>query len=473
MKFIMLYKQKSLKTICKPVHHIVRNLYLMIPPPFRPGPFRQTSNLLKHSQGWDRKRHREYQVAQLRKLLHHSYNNVRYYRRVFDERSLKVEDFSQIEDLQRLPFLTKTQIIENSDDLISANFGHLRIRELNTGGSSGNPMSFFNQRGYSEGRELAFILRLWERCGYRRGEKRMVLRGPVVSTKSKFKYDHVTKELLCSSFHTDDEHLYSYYKELKKRDISYLHAHVSTAVLFAKFLSENGLKHKLKAVLAASEKVYPFQRKLLEETFETRVFSWYGQSEQVVLAGECEFSNSYHVFPEYGITELIDEHGNLITTPGKWGEIIGTGFNNYVMPFIRYRTGDIACYSGRPCSCGRQYPLFGNIEGRTYEYIYTEDGRLISLTSLIFGQHFEAFKRISRIQIFQEERGKIEIRIAKQPGYSQTDELEIMTAIKAAVGSRLELKFRYVTDIPLTSAGKHQFLIQKIPSAQFFSASSK
>ena len=98
---------------------------------------------------------------------------------------------------------------------------------------------------------------------------------------------------------------------------------------------------------------------------------------------------------------------------------------------------------------------------------------VLMLTALIFGQHFESFKRIRRIQIFQEERGKIEIRIAKQPGYSQTDELEIMTAIKAAVGSGLELKFRYVTDIPLTSAGKHQFLIQKIPSALFSSASSE
>jgi len=440
----------------------VKNLYLAIPHSFRFGTFRKTRKLLKQSQWWSKKELKEYQMRELRKLLHHAYKNVKYYRKMFDENGFKVKDFCNTKDLQKLPFLTKDIIRKNFRDLIASNFSPLRLRRVTTGGSSGTPLNFLNQRGYSEAREQAFILTSWERCGFRAGEKRIVLRGPIITGKTGMKYKHNTKELFCSSYQTDDQHLFSYYKEMKKRDIRFMHAHVSSAVTFANYLVRKGLKHQLKAVLAASEKVYPVQRQLLQKAFDTRVFSFYGLTEQVVSAAECEYSDFFHIFAEYGFTELIDENGKTINTPGQIGEIVGTGFNNYVMPLIRYRTGDTAKYTHQNCTCGRNYELFEDIEGRTYEYIHTEDGRIISLTALIFGQHFEAFARIKKMQLYQDTKGKIEIRIIKHTDYTGKDEFEIKSTIEKAVGSGLELDFHYVDDIPQTPIGKHKFLIQKL-----------
>ena len=105
-------------------------------------------------------------------------------------------------------------------------------------------------------RELAFIHRLWNRVGFNRKNKRAVLRGPIVTGKKKFNYDPLTKELLLSSYHTDDEHFFSYYEEIKRRNIKYLHAHISSAVTFANFLIKKKLKLPLKAVLGASENVF-------------------------------------------------------------------------------------------------------------------------------------------------------------------------------------------------------------------------
>ena len=63
----------------------------------------------------------------------------------------------------------------------------------------------------------------------------------------------------------------------------------------------------VRAILCGSENIYKPQRRLLKDVFKGRVYSWYGHSEQVSLAGECEKSSYYHIFPEYGITELIGQ----------------------------------------------------------------------------------------------------------------------------------------------------------------------
>ena len=62
------------------------------------------------------------------------------------------------------------------------------------------------------------------------------------------------------------------------------------------------------------------------------------------------------------------------------------------------------------------------------------------------------------------------MRIVKHPGYTNRDEREIRETVEKAVVSGLELKFHYVGDIPQTSRGKHQFLIQKLPIPDFAAA---
>lgn len=89
---------------------------------------------------------------------------------------------------------------------------------------------------------------------------------------------------------------------------------------------------KLKAILFASESIYRWEWEVTKEIFNFRIFIHYGMAEKVVLAGECENTHNYNCLPQYSITE-IDANTN---------EIIGTSLLNYVNPFIRYSTTDIA-----------------------------------------------------------------------------------------------------------------------------------
>jgi phenylacetate-CoA ligase len=446
----------------KKIINQIKNFYYIIPPSYRPGPFDEIKSFLDTSEFWSEKQHIQYQTMQMEKLIQHAYKNVPYYQKIFKQRGLTPKDFGSVEDLQKLPILTKEIVRNNIDDLLAVNYKRYQLMRSSTGGSEGRPLKFYEQRFFSEIKELAFIYKLWERVGFNPNDKKAVLRGPVIDRKRKLKYDPIRKELLLSSYHTDDEHLYEFYSEILKRKIKFLHAHISAALTFANFIIKNNLKLSLKAVLGASENVFPAHRELIQQAFSTRLFTFYGLSEHVVMAGECEFSNSYHIFPQYGITELIDENGKEINSYGSVGEIVGTGFNNYIIPFIRYKTGDLAQFTKLECECGRKYKTFKNIEGRSNEYIYTLDGRKITTTGLIFGRKLKAYQNIKAIQIYQDKVGIIELRIVKKSKYSKRDENELREAIKKAVNSGIIINYKYLDKISLTNQGKHKNVIQKI-----------
>ena len=134
------------------------------------------------------------------------------------------------------------------------------------------------------------------------------------------------------------------------------------------------------------------------------------------------------------------------------------------MPFIRYKTGDMAEYKEGYCeNCGRKYKILAQVQGRTYEYVINSEGNKISLTGLVFGQHFEAFTHIKKMQLHQREAGKIRIKIVPGQGYSSINEVEITQKISAASNGKVEVvSFDYVDDIPPTEGGKHKFLINNI-----------
>ena len=448
----------------EPIQYSLGSVYGSIPYSWREGQiYRETLRFLQDTQNWSKEKLKEYQFGEIFKLLKHSYINVPYYRNLFDKHGINIQKIQNFSDLKVIPFLTKEIIRENLDDLRARNFDKSFFEPVTTGGSSGTPLSFFMQRGYSRPRENAFIAAIWQRIGYSmNNDKRMILRGPIVDNNSHMQYKPASKELICSTYHLVDEHILSCLERMKSDNIQYIHGHISSVTLFARFLIENETTYPLKAVLGASEKVFSFQREMINKAFQCRLFTWYGQSEQVVLAGECEFSNQYHIQPEYGFTELIDKVGNQIQDGDETGEIVGTSFNNFVMPLIRYRTGDIGRYGSGSCPCGREFDLFDRIDGRIYEYIWTKDNRKISLTGLIFGQHYKAFERIEKMQIAQEEKGEIEIRIVQSRSYTQQDEMEIRSVITKAVQSGLQISFNYLDEINATNSGKHQFLIQNI-----------
>ena len=98
----------SAKSLPYSLKQELKYVHAVIPLPIRCGKvFSETYAFLQKSQWWSRERLEEYLLQQLSKLLHHAYENVPYYLRVFDERGLKPKDIQDFKDLQQLPYLIK------------------------------------------------------------------------------------------------------------------------------------------------------------------------------------------------------------------------------------------------------------------------------------------------------------------------------------------------------------------------------
>ena len=438
-----------------------------IPPRFRYGRvFWDTYYFLQESQWWSWEELRDYQMQQLEKLLKHAYENVPYYRKVFDERGLKLKDIQDFDDLRKLPYLTKEIIQENLSDLVARNYPKSKLRYSTTGGSVGIPLGFYHEKGVSEAKERAFIITLWHRVNFKMGDRCVVLRGNVVHSANKGKfweYDPLNKNLVLSSYHMTDETLPKYIAKIREFRPDFIQAYPSAITILARFMGKDDIKpfSSVKALLCGSENLYSWQRGLLEEVFQCKIYSWYGHSEQAALAGECEKSTYYHIFPEYGIVELIKKDGNPATNEDELGEIVATGFNNCVMPFIRYRTMDLAVPSNSRCSCGRNYSLVKRVEGRVQELIMSKDGTLIPHVTWI---HEAEWKRIKQIQLLQEKQGEIVIQIVTDTFYSEREiERYVLGLYRPKFEGLCEISVRFVDHIPRTKSGKFRFLVQKLP----------
>lgn len=430
--------------------------------------FKKTYDLLKKSQYWSTDQLQEYQLEQLNKLIIHAYENVPYYKRVFNERGLRPKDIQDFKDLEQLPFLTRDLVRENFKDLCSRKHSPNQFQRVTTGGSSGVPLELYLESGVTDAKEWAFMKTQWDRVGYRFRDKCAMFRGykVPVSNNTFWKSQLFGRWLLFSSYDINDQNISSYIKKLKVYAPKYIQAYPSAISLLANNINDNNIRDvpSIKAILCGSENLYSNQRKLLEETFNTRVYSWYGLTEKVVLAGECEVSNHYHVFPEYGITELVDETGNTIKT--GMGEIVGTGFNNYAMPLIRYKTGDVGVLVDKKCECGREYPLLEGVEGRIQEVVITKNKTKMALNPLFFGQHMNAYSNIKEFQVIQEKKGELIINIVKSKKYNYVDEEEILNTIVDVSNNQFDVIFNYTDSIPKTERGKHKFLVQKMNIAE-------
>ena len=220
-------------------------------------------------------------------------------------------------------------------------------------------------------------------------------------------YDPILRHHYYSNSHMTDENMERYLEHMA-RSVRFLHVYPSSVARWRdSVLARDGVRRRISAASSPeSEIVYPEQRQMVEEVFGCRYFSCYGHTEKLVLAAECEQSTDYHVWPTYGYFELLDEAGRPVTTPGQRGEIVGTGFINTVMPFIRYRTGDWATYVGDRCeACGREHPIIRDIRGhRTQEMLLASRWPEISWTAL--NMHDDTFVHVRQFQFLQDTPGQ-------------------------------------------------------------------
>ncbi|HUT00268.1 MAG TPA: phenylacetate--CoA ligase family protein, partial [Candidatus Thermoplasmatota archaeon] len=336
-------------------------------------PYKKTYNFIKDSEWWTAEKIQQYQWERLLLLLRHAYEHVPYYKKLFRTQGITPNDIQSLQDFQQLPFLTKEIVQDHANELKATNYPAYAFEETNTGGSTGFLLRFPVEKGVWYAKHLAYITALFERGGCQTMDKSV----QIIGREKPWEYRLIPRTLLLSSYKMTERNLLIYLQKIKQLQPSYFIGYPSAITLLATYMKHHDIELKgLKAIFCFGETIYDWQRDLLETFFNCRVHGQYGHREQCVLAGTCEKSNFYHIFPDYGYVELIDRNGKPVTQDGQSGEIVATGFHTGIFPFIRYKTRDIATYSAHHCECGRQSLLFQSIEGRVQDFMVSKTKRL-------------------------------------------------------------------------------------------------
>jgi phenylacetate-CoA ligase len=429
--------------------------------------FRKNCAFLQDAQRWPAEHARLYQWEKLQGILRLAYEKAPFYRRAFDALGVRPEDIRTREDMGRLPLIDKRIVGANLSDMCTKSIREGGIDFGSTGGVSGSPLHFYLDAQRSS-IEYAYLTTSWQRVGYRPSMPMAVLRGRVVRADRMgfhHEYDPILRHHYYSSFHMSDLNMRHYLEHMATIGPCFLHVYPSSVAALARFCHHARLlpPANIQGIIAESEIVYPEQRKMVEEVFGCRYFSSYGHSEKLVLAAECEHCTDYHVWPTYGYFELLGDNGDLVTTPGQRGEIVGTGFINTVMPFIRYRTGDWATYVGDRCdACGREHILLRDIRGhRTQEVLIAADGSEISWTAL--NMHDDTFAHVRQFQFLQETPGRAVLRVVPAPGFGEADAGRIQRQLGRKLEDRITFTIELIEAIPLSARGKAIYVDQRIP----------
>ena len=198
----------------------------------------------------------------------------------------------------------------------------------------------------------------------------------------------------------------------------------------------------------------------MDEKLNAKVFDKYGSREFSGIAYQCAEGRNFHVQDESYVVEILIDGRQAL--PGEVGELVITDLNNFSVPLIRYRIGDLAlAVEQAPCACGRNHSQIGMISGRTQALVLCQNG--VWLPGTFFAHFFQDFQfAIQHFQIIQEVSGAFRINLIPTPRYTPEIESEIRHGLSRFTGSSTTIEFVQVKEIPMERTGKRTPVISKV-----------
>ena len=393
-------------------------------------------------------------------------------------RPLLKQDLGPRELLMRLPLTSKLDIKTQLTSYVSTAAKASDRLKMFTGGSIATPMCFYAHKHVTRPKENAFFEDFDRRAGWRPGDVVLSLKGRSVPGagepgKPLGVYEPIKRHLILCSDHLEHRFMPQYVEALRKWQPTFIHAYPSALYPLARWLEAEpapDIVERVRGIVLTSEPAYPYQLELYRRVFRCSVTAGYGHTERALLASTMPDDDRFFFWPLYGHLELVDDRGNAITRPGVLGEIVGTTFDNEVMPLVRYRTGDFGAWGDRPHPKLADWPVLGRIEGRLQEFVVCYDKRLISLNSLS-ATHFPALSKIDAMQYEQLEPGKVTVHVVTREPLLPTEREAIELAMANKAQGGCSFRVVRVPTIERTCRGKHRMMLQRLDLSPFLAAS--
>ncbi|UVE52367.1 phenylacetate--CoA ligase (plasmid) [Haloferax larsenii] len=315
---------------------------------------------------------REVQDERLQKTVQNAYENVEFYREVFDEHGLTPDDIQSVEDLSKLPFTTKEDFRDHYPTGMFAREMDDVVRIHASSGTTGKPKIV----GYTQD-----DLDVWSKA---------VARCLVASGLGS---DDVVQNAYGYGLFTGGLGLHQGIEELgatvipigggnTQRQVEMLadlgsdaiSCTPSYALYLAEVADDMGYDIKdlpLRVVIFGAEPCTEPMREEIEERLGVKGIDIYGLSEIVGpgVSIECEEQNGLHIWEDYFYPEVVDPNTGEPVEEGEEGELVLTTLAKDALPVLRYRTGDLTTLNYDTCECGRTCVRMDNITGRADDLI--------------------------------------------------------------------------------------------------------
>jgi len=320
------------------------------------------------------------QLERLQSVLNRVYKNVAFYRSLFDARAIVPEDICSIQDFQKLPCTTRTDLTDNYPYGMFA----IPLREVVRIHTSTDTTDTPTVVGYSD-----HDLKTWARLVARFLTAADVDRDDVIQISFRyglfsgaFGLHHGAEQIGASVIPASNEHTDRQIRIMQDYRTSVLVATPSFALLLADRIEALGIDPKqlmLKRGLFGGEIWSEETRQQIQQRLFIEALDNYGVSELMGpgIASECMERSGMHICEDHILPEIIDPETGEALPPGETGELVLTTLTREAFPLIRYRTGDVTSLNYKTCACGRTLARMGRIERRTDDIIIVKGINII------------------------------------------------------------------------------------------------
>jgi phenylacetate-CoA ligase len=389
------------------------------------------------------------QSERLVKQVAHVYEHVPFYKNKMDEAGVKPEDIKGIEDLHKLPFITKDDLRDQYPyGLLGVPLSEC-VRIQSTSGTTGRRVvAFYTQED----------LDVWEECCARAivaagGTKEDVCHvcygyglftgGPGLNGGS-----HKVGCLTLPMSSGNTERQLQFMTDLGS---TILCCTPSYAANLGEAIAERGIKDKikLKAGIFGAEPWTEEMRHNIEKSLGIKAYDIYGLTE---ISGpgvsfECEAQAGMHIQEDHFIPEIINPDTGEVLPEGEIGELVFTCITKKAFPLLRYRTRDLCYLTREPCSCGRTHVRMHKPTGRSDDMLIIKGVNVFpsQIETVLLKHGYQA-----NYQILVDRKGNndtCEVQVELTPEMEEDSamsnaarERELVAGLKAMLGIRVDVK---------------------------------
>ncbi|MGN0593206.1 MAG: phenylacetate--CoA ligase family protein [Ruminococcus sp.] len=384
------------------------------------------------------------QAERLAKQVKHVYENVPYYKQLMDERGLKPDDIQTLDDLKKLPFLTKADLRDQYPYGLLATDLKNCVRIQSTSGTTGRRVvAFYTQKDVD----------LWEECCARA----IVAAGGTNEDVCHVSYGYGlftggpglnggSHKVGCLTLPMSSGNTERQIQFMMDLGSTILCCTPSYAAYIGETLKEMGYKpedNKLKAGIFGAEPWTEEMRRDIEKSLGIKAYDIYGLTETSGpgVSFECEEQTGMHINEDHFLAEIIDPDTGEVLPDGEKGELVFTSLTKEAFPLIRYRTRDICVLSRKKCSCGRTLIKMSKPMGRSDDMLIIRGVNVFpsQIETVLLNKGYTPNYQIEVNRVNNTDTLDINVELSPEEYKNAKDELEIRekklaSAIKTMLG---------------------------------------